>query len=112
MSVDIVALLFLGLLMPIAIWFKSRSVRVGVIIVYLTVIVLTQISLEPMMRSVVSSRHAEGKWTEDFRDGAVSMHRAIEPCRPFIIVCAVGLAILGIRRNRDRNTVAGGADVP
>jgi hypothetical protein len=101
---DFVLLPMLLLLVALASFAKAGWLRAWVIVILLVVILFSQISLEPVARGVSSSRHAQGRWSPDFRDGVSDMTDAVKDFTPYIVISAFGLAILAFRKNKNRVT--------
>lgn len=96
---DVFLLGSLLLLLLVAVKTRSHVLSTIIAVIYLGVILVAQFSLEPLIRSVSSARHRDGKWSSDFRDGSLSLAESIKPYRPYVIVSSIGLVILAtIRR--------------
>lgn len=96
---DIALIGCLVLLVLAALRWRVFWLRFGVSTLLVGVVMLALVTQEPLARSVISRRHAEGKWTQDFRDGVFQMLDATRPYRVYIFVSTVGLAVLAVRRN-------------
>lgn len=97
---DFSVLIFLLVLLAIAGLTRYRLLRTAIVFVYLVVLLITQSLPEPLLRAVSSRRQAEGRWTEDFRDGVFYYFEAITQARPYTIVSGVALAVLALKSIR------------
>jgi hypothetical protein len=98
--VDYVLLPFLVLLVVFAILRERTWLRVSVILILLFTIFVSEVSLEPVVRAVVSHRHRTGQWTSEFTAGVLEMAAAVADYRPYVLVSALGLAIIAFPKRR------------
>ena len=112
---DFSLLIFLLVLLAIAVFTRYRLLRTAIVFVYLIILLITQSLPEPLIRAVSSRRQAEGRWTEDFRDGVFYYFEAVTQARPYTIVSGVALAVLALKSIRrpqsfDKNSPENVAD--
>jgi hypothetical protein len=86
-------------------YWKVDSARLRCVIVLLCIAAVSysQLRLGPLIRYVVSTKHAKGEWTRAYSEGAIDMADAVRKDRPTTIVAVITLGFLGMQLRKRQN---------
>jgi hypothetical protein len=97
---DYIILVSLVLLAGAAVFRNYFWLRVLALVVLFLTGVFFEMSLDPIARGVISRRHREGNWTQQYSEGVDDMERATRTYRPYRLIAIAGLALFAFRNTR------------
>ena len=105
-ALDITLFVFLCCVIGCGVLFRERRwVRILSALILLLTTCVSVFSLSAFSPRLAFSLHERegGRWSEDFRDGVLLSARVSRPYYPYIMISAVGLALVAVISQRRKN---------